>query len=382
MKHFKINPKSSRPKIRQIEQHIRNQIETGKMEPGFKLPCMLDLAEQTGASIGIVRQALRTLTLEGFLRSVPKTGVFVAETLPVKNIALVLPTAELEQIPRIIRATRESLPNDYRLVIEAPSNGYEEQVELLKSITPPHISGIILLTPPMQRYVEDIHKNISADIPCVQTLAELDIPNTSSVTADGFAIGEMTVKYLISKGHKKIGLIGNESDNATFIDRKKGIDFALKTLGSSYDQMPKEQTDPTDINMDTPWLSGKKATLRLLKRHPDLTALIGGDGHITLGALQAINELDKKTPDDISLIAMELDLPAFKHTIPPLTVVDKPFEKIFHRAVEILIERIRNPNISPRSITLAPLLHDRESVKKIHPPLTSNVDKHPKVKLR
>jgi DNA-binding LacI/PurR family transcriptional regulator len=366
-KHISIDKSSDTPKVKQIEEQIRALIQSNTLKSGEKLPSMRRLAEQLGVSVGIAKQALNTLTIEGVLRSDPKIGVFVSNEKPMINIALVLPSVELEQIPRIVRGARIDLPENFRLLIEAPSTSfYEGQIDILKTISKTHISGIIVLTPPLRHYAPLLLAAINPGIPCVQSLFELEELKLDSVSVDGFAMGETAVSYLIRKGHRKIGLINNNADGSTFLNRIEGMNSALKSIGSSYDAMPKELTDPTHPNPDSPWLMGKEATIRLLAKYPDLTAIIGGDGHITVGVIQAIKETGRTIPDDISVIAMELDLPAFEHMDPPVTALDKPFEQVFHRSVKLLIERMDTPDKPLQSIHLAPILKERTSVKNIN----------------
>jgi LacI family transcriptional regulator len=363
-KQISINEKSDIPKVKQIEEQLRGLIQSEALSPGQKLPSMRQFAQQLGVSVGIAKQALNTLTTEGFLRSEDKIGLFVAETKPRRNIALVLPSVELEQIPRIVKGARKNLPDNFRLLIEAPSSGfYEGQLNILKGITKPYISGIILLTPPLRRYAEQIKEALDPEIPCVQSSTELEDLQCDSVTLDGFAMGETTTRYLTRKGHRKIGLITDNADSCTFLNRIEGMDSALHSINTSYQEMPKEITCAEDMDPDMPWKQGKLAALRLLKKYPDLTAIIGGNGHITLGILQAVNQIGKSVPDDISLIAMELDLPSFEHTVPPITALDKPFEQIFNRSVKLLTERMDAPEKPIQAVHLAPVLKERASVK-------------------
>lgn len=367
-KHISIDKSSDTPKVKQIEEQLRALIQSNTLKSGEKLPSMRRLAEQLGVSVGIAKQALNTLTIEGVLRSDPKIGVFVSNQKPMVNIALVLPSVELEQIPRIVRGARTNLPENFRLLIEAPSTSfYEGQIDILKTISKTHIAGIILLTPPMSQYALLIKKAVSPEIPCVQSLFQLESLQIDSVSIDGFAMGETAVNYLIRHGHRRIGLICDTPDGDTFLHRIEGINSALQMIGASYDTIPKELINPTQLNLDTPWLTGKEATVRLLEKHPDLTAIIGGNGHITLGIIQAIKDFKKNIPDDVSVIAMEQDMPAFAYMTPSVTAIDKPFEQIFNRSVKILIDRINHPDKPLQSIHLAPVLKERNSVATIQP---------------
>lgn len=365
MKNLKLNDDPITPKGVQIEKQIRAKIAAGDLGSGEKLPSMLNLADQLGVSLGVVKQALHTLTVEGTLQSTPKVGVFVSERRPTKDIALVLPTVELEQIPRIIKGARTNLPDNYRLIIEAATNSFEDQIDLLKHLNSYNISGILFMPPPKKCYTEKIQKLLNRDVPCVQILFDSRELSTDSVTFDGFEMGEQAINYLIEKGHTEIGLIDTDADISTFINRNKGMDSALRRIGKSYETLPKKINHAENLSTDFPGLLGKEAALRLLEKHPELTALIGGNGHILLGAAQALTNDGKSIPDNISLLSMGIDLSLFQHLTPSITAFDEPLEKMCRRAVQLLIARIENPNKERETIQLAPILCERESVKSI-----------------
>lgn len=363
MKHLKIQPDSPTPKVKQIEELIRKKIETGEFEPGLKLPSMQNLADHLGVSLGIVKLALHTLTVEGFVNTVPKVGVFVPEQIPTKDIALILPSAELEQIPRIIHGVRTSLPRRYRLMIEAAANDFDGQVDIVKYLNKSHIKGMILMSPHKQRYAEKLRPFLSEELPCVQILFELDGLATDSATFDGFEMGFLAADHLIQSGHRQIGLIATDADAITFSARNEGLDNALKTIGQSYDTLPKEINSAEILNADDPSTLGQQAAEKLLKKHPDLTAIIAENGHIALGAIQAIKNAGKSIPKDLSVLSMGIDLPTFKHMTPSVTALDEPVEKICQRAAQMLIKRIENPGEIFRSVHFSPELHSRESVR-------------------
>lgn len=364
MNKLEVNNNLGVPKGIQIEQQLRAKILSGDLQAGTKLPSMLNLADQLDVSLGVVKQALHTLTVEGLLRSVPKVGVFVSERKLVKDIALTLPTVELEQISRIIKGARSGLSENYRLIIEAANNSFDEQVDLLKHFNRHNMAGILLLTPPHQMYAEKIKKLLNGDVPCVQALLELDGLPTDSATFDGFSMGETAVNHLIENGHTEIGLIDTDADALTFTNRNQGMDSALRKIGKRYDTMPKKISHAL-VNVNDPTLYGRQTTIEFLEKHPELTAVIAGNGHTALGIAEAIHEMGKTVPNDISIVSMGVDLAAFKHMTPPMTSIDEPLETICRRAVQMLISRIENTQKPRQSIQFAPELHDRQSVKKI-----------------
>lgn len=60
-----------------VAQSIIEQIETGELKPGDKLPNELELAEELGISRGILREALTILQAREYIVRKPKDGTLV-----------------------------------------------------------------------------------------------------------------------------------------------------------------------------------------------------------------------------------------------------------------------------------------------------------------
>lgn len=69
----------AKPKWAQLADHIRQQIASGELAPGDKLPSTSQLCQQHGVSAIVVRQAIFALRTEGLVEGVQGVGVFVAE---------------------------------------------------------------------------------------------------------------------------------------------------------------------------------------------------------------------------------------------------------------------------------------------------------------
>lgn len=60
-----------------IAKELGTAIVTGHRQPGSTLPVEIELAEQSGVSRGVVREALRMLSAKGLIESRPKAGTRV-----------------------------------------------------------------------------------------------------------------------------------------------------------------------------------------------------------------------------------------------------------------------------------------------------------------
>ncbi|MCB0036296.1 MAG: PLP-dependent aminotransferase family protein, partial [Anaerolineales bacterium] len=77
-----INPHSTTPLYRQIYQQIREQILTGQLHPGRRLPSSRQLAEECQIARQTVTTALDQLQSEGFVTTRTGAGTFVNDRLP------------------------------------------------------------------------------------------------------------------------------------------------------------------------------------------------------------------------------------------------------------------------------------------------------------
>lgn len=66
-------------KWEKLAEHIRNQIRTGDLKPGDKLPSTAQLKAEHGVSDSVIRYAMHALRTEGLVESAHGVGVFVAE---------------------------------------------------------------------------------------------------------------------------------------------------------------------------------------------------------------------------------------------------------------------------------------------------------------
>lgn len=70
----------------QVVHHIAEQIRTGRLPEGARLPAERDLADQYGVAVNTVRRAIRDLRDQGLVITVPIKGTFVRAEPPRTDI--------------------------------------------------------------------------------------------------------------------------------------------------------------------------------------------------------------------------------------------------------------------------------------------------------
>jgi GntR family transcriptional regulator len=82
-----LNPADPRPRYQQLAALLREQIESGDLPEGERVPTETELAERYGASRNTVRLALARLRAEGLLTSHQGKGSFVRSAQPIRYYA-------------------------------------------------------------------------------------------------------------------------------------------------------------------------------------------------------------------------------------------------------------------------------------------------------
>jgi LacI family transcriptional regulator len=214
------------------------------------------------------------------------------------------------------------------------------------------VDGIIMVG----TFVPDTIQHIGHDYE--QPLVLVDAYATSSpydsIVTDNLTGAQDAVDYLIQCGHRHIGLIGSVPDSYPSIrERRKGYQRALKQANIEHEYI---QDSPLTR------VGGYEATLELLRRAPEITAIFACNDEVAIGAMSAARELGRVLPDDLSIIGFD-DIDLAQEVNPALTTihVDKVLMGVL--AVRHLRERAEEPTRSALTISLSTQLIIRESVR-------------------
>ena len=76
---FVLQNTANQPLYQQVYDHLLEQIRTGQLTAGAKLPGKRSLSEALGVSVNTVDTAYQMLAAEGYLESRPRSGFFVQQ---------------------------------------------------------------------------------------------------------------------------------------------------------------------------------------------------------------------------------------------------------------------------------------------------------------
>ena len=202
-----------------------------------------------------------------------------------------------------------------------------------------------------------VNKLASANgIPIVMSYAIAADENIPSFRLDDVSGGYEVTKYLVSKGHKKIGVIAGEKDNTHTINRIIGIQKAMFEEGILY--------DPSLVEYSSWNKQGGYTGIRSLIEK-DITAVFCMSDAIAAGAYAFLKEKGLEPGKDISIMGYDnQDISSF--LTPEVTTMALPLEEIGYASALKTIEMISHPNKKDDEVTdirIKGKLIERKSVK-------------------
>jgi len=208
------------------------------------------------------------------------------------------------------------------------------EVEYARQIcTEDRVGGILFLGSNTDYFREGFS---GIQVPCVlvtNSAEDLGFEKLSSVSTDDREAAMFAIEHLINLGHKNIGILSGDlkaSDPAE--SRMEGCKAALQRHGIDPDTVPCEETYYSSSD-------GYHAMQRMLRQHPDITAVFAMSDVMAIGAIRAIRDAGKSVPEDISVIGFD-GLELGNYLIPRLTTVRQHAERIALRSVEILTDNM------------------------------------------
>lgn len=164
-------------------------------------------------------------------------------------------------------------------------------------------------------------------------------------------------RYLIDKGHERIGFIAGLDEYAVSERRKRGWRETMEEAGLA--------TEGLCERGDFSYESGEQATRRLLAKEVRPTAILASNDQMAMAANAVAQGMGLVVPDDLSLISFD-NTPVVRFVHPALTAIDQPIAEVTGRAVDLLIAAKNGEELPKMPVVVEGKLIERDSVA--HPP--------------
>lgn len=343
-----ISPKNPIPRYLQVRDWLAENIRSGRLPSGEKLPAEKDWAPLLGVSQMTLNRAIQALVREGLIRREVGRGTFVAdgETSPrILHIGVVLHWRRDSdgghygsQMLNGIHVAAAGQPARFSFIWAAPENERtsDHYVDLARQLD---VDGLLLVIPPANA-LPQVSRLRESGTPCIVVGASWPGQGAPCIDFDNATGTELALRHLLAMGHRSIGLVSGAMYLRNSQVRVETFHHVVRAAGVAFD--PAWDAVSSTFRLD------EAATRRLedALRAPDgPTAWFAAGYHLSMQAVEVVRKLGRRIPDEISVIGFgDPFTAAYMH--PPLTTIRHPIEALGELAAKRLLDAVREEKSS------------------------------------
>ncbi|MGL4725305.1 MAG: LacI family DNA-binding transcriptional regulator [Scandinavium sp.] len=230
--------------------------------------------------------------------------------------------------------------NDYRILLCHSGSDIGRSKSGLRLLAGKMVDGIITM---------DAFANLPelttviGDAPWVQCAEYADAGEVSCVGINDIDAAEHAVGYLAAMGRQRIALINHDLRYKYAFLREQGYKLVL--------QKQKLESSAIEYANDLSAAAGKAAMKNLLAMNPRPDAVFAVSDSLAAGAMRAIEQAGLRVPEDIAVVGFD-GTELAEMVSPQLTTVQQPSREIGAKAVELLLNKIENPDVPMERVML------------------------------
>ena len=220
----------------------------------------------------------------------------------------------------------------------------EENLERLAS---ERISGIVVIGRHRSEIIPKIHSIVPNIVYTGLMPPASDLYDC--VVCDAYRIGKTATSYLLSKGHRDIGYIGD-------VDNEIRYTGYIDTLAEHCISPKQEWIADLPSSME----NGYEGMKRILSHPKHPSAVFCMNDYAAIGAMKAAHDMGLRVCEDIAIIGVD-NTEAGGYTTPKLTTIHTPMAELGQIAAKVLLDRIQGGHSITMKVELPFKLIQRES---------------------
>lgn len=248
------------------------------------------------------------------------------------------------------------------LILYGVNNPAEVEYYLRRSMHGGRVDGVMFFSMALpETYV---HKFEEMKLPLVVVDAYHD--HFDSLLVKNKEGAMQATRHLLSLGHRNIAMINASLDTVPARERLEGYKAALEEANIPFrlDRVVIASNGKQDgFNRDAGYQSMKEILRRSFGRDRITAVFIASDVQ-AIGALEAARELGIRVPEDIAIVGFDdIELANYAQ----LTTVRQPMHTMGTIALQMLVDRMKNPDAPPKLSTFLPELVVRKTCGAVPP---------------
>ena len=322
---------------------------------------LADIAREAGTSPSTASRALngsgyvseaardRLVAVANRLGYVPNASARTLKQRTSRVVGVVVSDLDNQFYARLAAGIEQVLREaNYQMMVLGDNSEAAEEVAGARTFLAMRAPGVIM-TPVGSDATELLRSRGIAVVEVDRRLA--DVP-CDAVVIDNERGGREATMHLVGLGHRRIALLGVETDWTSDAGRLNGYRTALRNAGIEFDKrlvvrIPLHSPD-TEMRIEALLDDGAP------------TAIFAANNTLAEQVWHVLRRRGLRIPGDVSLVGFD-DVPWMGMVDPAITVVEQPTLELGRRAARLLLRRLDGPTLEPALEILQPRLVVRGS---------------------
>lgn len=272
------------------------------------------------------------------------------QTRTTQTIGMLLPNIANPFYAKLVRGAEEVCRrHNYSLLLGNTNESAEEQLRYLTVFRSKQVDGFLMCIAAGEE--DDWAVLLEKKIPVVFTGRRPIMRDVDAVVADNELGTKLAVDHLLSKGHRRIGmLLGQETLS---VSKERMIAWTASLVGAGV-------TPDLSCVKHGDWSAQRayEQTLELLALDRPPTAMFTSNFLMLTGCLKALQETGVRVPERVQVMSSDDSewLDVFE---PKISAILQPSQQMGSLSAELLFDRLADPDRPTRQILLKPELKVR-----------------------
>lgn len=275
-------------------------------------------------------------------------------------IAVIVPQLSLHFFSKVVEGIQKVLKEtDYSLLLFSTDESLEEEIRAIQTCLKHRVDGVLVAISRETKTFDHFKQLLKHEVPIVffDRVANF-LPVPKVITNDYQASFDAT-DHLLKTGCKYIAHITGSINLNNSNNRLYGY---LDALTSHEIKMRESMVHYYEFELS----SIDKFLIKTLKKYPKLDGLFVFNDYVAHYAVNVLNKMGKRVPDDISVIGFS-DEPVATYMSPKLSTVQQTAAKMGELAAQKIISILgKNEPMISEKIIINPELILRETTKGLH----------------
>jgi len=290
----------------------------------------------------LVAEAKRNQVLEVIKRTgyTPNSlGVSLRKSKTYNLVAIIPDVISAFNYP-VIRAMESiALENGYSLLLGDTQETESRERSFAAMVRSRQADGILLFCSRLPFDV-DPDKPLAEQLPPIVNACEtVPFDGLPKVNINNMTAAEDAVDYLLSLGHRRIGVIAGNMTAPSTRDRLDGYKRALYRAGIPFD---KDLQEVGDYGLE----KAAQATRNLVARENRPTAIFAFSDEMAMSCMSTLHNLGYRIPQDFSVMGFD-NISYANYCYPALTTISQPMTEIGTVSMELLLPQLNGEKMQP-----------------------------------